>query len=152
MVHQVHRSQRVQVQRVQAALALFMSLCTAQPGLRSSTWLRGRAHKERRGRRRAGTQKVVPTTPAPVSADVASRPPPPGERIPLECAPGRPFPVRLPGLARPISRGHSAGSGRAQWRRLPGSGGGAPRRGRARRETAAAPRRIPAPQREEEAE
>lgn len=83
----------------------------AQPGVRSSTWLRGRAHKERRGRRRAGTQKVVPTTPAPVSADVASRPPPPGERIPLECASGRPFPVCLPGLARPTSRGARRGVG-----------------------------------------
>lgn len=81
--------------------------------MRSSTWLRGRAHKERRGRRRAGTQKVVPTTPAPVSADVASRPPPPGERIPSECAPGGPSPVGLRGLARSTSRGLRGESARA---------------------------------------
>lgn len=125
------------------------------PGVRSSTWLGGRAHKERRGRRRAGTQKVVPTTPAPVSADVASRPPPPGERIPSECASGRPYPRSVRGLARLNPRGLSGESARAavaapgvRPRRAEDGGGGS----RARRETAAAPRRIPAPLREEEAE
>ncbi|KAJ8790969.1 hypothetical protein J1605_021063 [Eschrichtius robustus] len=117
--------------------------------------------KTRAGGGRAEPQKVVPTTPSPMLFDVASRPPrggpkgPARERIPLECAAGRPFPSRPPLLAPHVSRGLPAEAVRtapAPFLKCPGGGaegGGSP----ARRETSAATheggrRHIPAPLRE----
>lgn len=79
----------------------------------------GRRTKSGAGGGPAEPQKVVPTKPAPMLFDVASRPPrggpkpPARERIPLECAAGRPFASRSPPRARQISRGLEAEAVRA---------------------------------------
>lgn len=79
----------------------------------------GRRTKSGAGGCPAEQQKVVPTTPAPMLFDVASRPPrgglqrPAGQRIPLECAAGRPIPSNSPLLAPQVSGSLQAEAGRA---------------------------------------